>query len=62
MFVELINFEDPTLKNDISPNVQLDSLFSFRFFGGNFQHFENNKINVDLAQILIGNKKMECYY
>jgi len=62
MFVEWINFEDPISKNDISPNIQLDSLFSFRFFWGNFQHFQNKIINVDLAQILIGNKKMECYY
>jgi hypothetical protein len=33
MFVELINFEDPILKNDISPNIQLDSLFLLGFFG-----------------------------
>jgi hypothetical protein len=62
MFVELINFEYLISKIDISPNIQLNSLFSFRFFWGNFQHFENKLINVDLAQILIGNKKMECYY
>jgi len=62
MFVELINFENLILKYDISPNIQLDSLFSFIFFWGNFQHFENKIINVDLAQILIGNKKMACCY
>jgi hypothetical protein len=36
---ELINFEDPILKNDISPNVQLNSLFSFRFFWGKISTF-----------------------